>query len=167
LVVGWKGSRGLGREFCGFAGCGAVELGRGLILEADCNEHYRSAHLASTLFVKLGWVGLEPTTNALKGRCSIEMRTPIGNNAIRAFRRVAFAAVADYRMIWNTRSDWEFVYGSKIDQSRTAPLQQKKLYVIVPMDLHPFLADADTVFKSFDEDPVVKKRGRAEVLQRD
>jgi hypothetical protein len=54
----------------------------------------------------------------------------------------------------------------KIDQHRTLTLQQEKFYVIVPMDLHPFLADADTLLECFDEDPVFKEWGRAEILQR-
>jgi hypothetical protein len=33
-------------------------------------------------------------------------------------------------------------------------LQQKKLYVIVPMDFHPFLADADTLLERFDEESI-------------
>jgi hypothetical protein len=55
----------------------------------------------------------------------------------------------------------------KIDQHDTLTLQQKKLYVIVSMDFHPFLANADTVFERFDKDPVFNERRRAEILQRD
>jgi hypothetical protein len=34
------------------------------------------------------------------------------------------------------------------------------------MDFHPFMADADTIFERFDEDPVFKEWGRTEILQR-
>jgi hypothetical protein len=35
---------------------------------------------------RVGWVGLEPTTNALKGRCStIELPTRVGRNVVIQF----------------------------------------------------------------------------------
>jgi hypothetical protein len=42
----------------------------------------------------------------------------------------------------------------------------KKLYVIVPMDFHPFMADADTLLERFHEDPMFEEWGRTEILQR-
>ena len=34
------------------------------------------------------------------------------------------------------------------------------------MNFHPFMADADTFFERFDKDPVLKKWGGPEILQR-
>ena len=55
----------------------------------------------------------------------------------------------------------------KIDRYDPLTLQQKKLYVIMSMNFHPFLANADTVLERFDKDPVFNERRRAKILQRD
>ena len=36
-------------------------------------------------------------------------------------------------------------------------MQQKELLAIVPMHLHPHVADRDTIVERFDEDPVFKE----------
>jgi hypothetical protein len=52
----------------------------------------------------------------------------------------------------------------EIDENRAIALQPKKLYVVVPMDLHPFVPDADTIFECFDENAVFKEWRKTKIL---
>jgi hypothetical protein len=47
--------------------------------------------------------------------------------------------------------------GTYLDQHGALTVQQKELLAIVPMHLHPHVADRDTIVERFDEDPVFKE----------
>jgi hypothetical protein len=52
----------------------------------------------------------------------------------------------------------------EIDQYRAITPQPKKLYVVVSMDFHACVPDADTIFERFDENAVFKEWRRTKIL---
>jgi hypothetical protein len=60
------------------------EIADWIVLHRRPNGFYSGRTDFRDRILYLGWVGLEPTTNALKGRCStIELPTRIGKRALK------------------------------------------------------------------------------------
>ena len=73
----------------------------------------------------MGWVGLEPTTNALKGRCStIELPTQslhasVGKEKLQTDRRLVYQNEARLR---NTGRRWDLIHGVARERRWAGPI---------------------------------------------